>query len=247
MCLFMWDGNHKMPCAVAPQRVGVFSLYFFLLLNSQKGMCVCVRLCVCVCVCVSEHTEETAFITYSSRTIGLTSMCCWVQKQRESMGFEFVCVWSRVYAREPCCPHLFIGLRITLKSSHQIKCSDRAQRSTLSPEIVSLRYFGFSIPSVSLHLICITKWTHCPFVLEEQPAKHICLEKRISNRDWCDCSACPERQACEECQAQIKRCLQLSTHCREAVKHCNAEPCTCNSKTDFLSSSLKAFMPVSSN
>lgn len=39
-------------------------------------------------MCVSA--EETAFITYSGRTIGLKTMCRWVQRE-EGTGCELVC------------------------------------------------------------------------------------------------------------------------------------------------------------
>lgn len=56
MCLFMRDSNHRMSCTVSPKRVRVFfSVFFFFLLFFEFTV---------------ESAEETAFITYSSRTIG---------------------------------------------------------------------------------------------------------------------------------------------------------------------------------
>lgn len=168
------------------------------------------------------------------------------------------CQCSEIMLKKNLVVHTYLsscGCLENVPASHQMKCRGTAQiacEETGALFLLGLQSLSFStFFSLSLwlsfHLIRIAEWTHCLFVLEDWPAKHICLEKRISNRVWCDCSACPERQACEESRARIKRRLWLSTHCRAVVKHWNVEPCTCNSETDFLSSPLETLMPFASN
>lgn len=159
---------------------------------------------------MEKHTEEPGLIILTAE--GLSS-CVTEWRRRTAWGVnlsegdDFQCPEIRLLMSTP--NNQAADFYRTLLT-HWIKQRNREREETF----FSSEFFILSHPP----LICSTESTCRSFILEERPAKHICLEKHISKKVWSDRTACPERLACEESGARTN-CLWLSTCCWAELQH----------------------------